>query len=139
MGHYIDTIVPILQALVIRSLLEFYLLFIVATLFNRDLNRGCLVFMFSLRFSRSKFLINYGGNFVYLKFFVHKFLRDLESSHFVFKITNSIVGNSLSRLLSHWRLFINRLLTSAFVLVNRIVLNKSNGLMIKCLITCLMN
>ena len=139
MGHYIDTIVPILQALVIRSLLEFYLLFIVATLFNRDLNRGCLVFMFSLRFSRSKFLINYGGNFVYLKFFVHKFLRDLESSHFAFKITNSIVGNSLSRLLSHWRLLINRLLTSAFVLVNRIVLNKSNGLMIKCLITCLMN
>ena len=29
-------------------------------LFNRDLNRGCLVYMFSLRF--------YGGNFVYVKF-----------------------------------------------------------------------
>ena len=26
--------------------------------FNRDLNRGCLVYMFSLRFSESKFLIN---------------------------------------------------------------------------------
>ena len=26
--------------------------------FNRDLNRGCLVYMFSLRFSGSKFLIN---------------------------------------------------------------------------------
>ena len=28
------------------------------SLFNRDLNRGCLVYMFSLRFSGSKFLIN---------------------------------------------------------------------------------
>ena len=27
-------------------------------LFNRDLNRGCLVYMFSLRFSGSKFLVN---------------------------------------------------------------------------------
>ena len=27
-------------------------------LLNRDLNRGCLVYMFSLRFSGSKFLIN---------------------------------------------------------------------------------
>ena len=27
-------------------------------LFNRDLNRGCLVYMFSWRFSGSKFLIN---------------------------------------------------------------------------------
>ena len=27
-------------------------------LFNRNLNRGCLVYMFSLRFSGSKFLIN---------------------------------------------------------------------------------
>ena len=27
-------------------------------LFNRDLNCGCLVYMFSLRFSGSKFLIN---------------------------------------------------------------------------------
>ena len=26
--------------------------------FNRDLNRGCLVYMFSLRFSGSKYLIN---------------------------------------------------------------------------------
>ena len=28
-------------------------------LFNRDLNRVCLVYMFSLRFSGSKFLINF--------------------------------------------------------------------------------
>ena len=27
-------------------------------LFNRDLNRGCLVYMFSLRFSGCKFSIN---------------------------------------------------------------------------------
>ena len=35
--------------------------------------------------------------------------------------------------------FINRLSTSVFVPVNEIVLNGSNGLMIKCLIVCLMN
>ena len=33
-------------------------LFNCLTLFNRDLNRGCLVSMFSLRFSGSKFFIN---------------------------------------------------------------------------------
>ena len=37
-------------------------------LFNRHLNRACLVYMFSLRF--------YGGNFVYVKFFrVSKIFR----------------------------------------------------------------
>ena len=30
----------------------------IALSFNRDLKRGCLVYMFSLRFSGSKFLIN---------------------------------------------------------------------------------
>ena len=45
-------------------------------LFNRDLNRGCLVYMFSLRFSGSKFLMNLGGNFVHVKFFcVRKIFR----------------------------------------------------------------
>ena len=39
----------------------------------------------------------------------------------------------LSGLLIHWRLLINRLLTSAFVPVNIIIFDKSNGLMIKCL------
>ena len=38
-------------------------------LFNRDLNRGCLVYMFSLRFSGSKFFINFSGNFVHVIFF----------------------------------------------------------------------
>ena len=31
---------------------------LVSSFLNRDLNRGCLVYMFSLRFSGSKFLIN---------------------------------------------------------------------------------
>ena len=45
-------------------------------LLNRDLNRGCLVYMFSLRFPGSKFLMNLGGNFVHVKFFcVRKIFR----------------------------------------------------------------
>ena len=51
--------------------------------FNRDLNRDCLVYMCSLRFSLSILLINLRRQFcirknffVYVKFFVHKFLRD---------------------------------------------------------------
>ena len=57
-------------------------------LFNRDLNRGCLVHMFSLRFSGSKF-------------FVNKSLRDLQSLQFVFKITISKMRNLCSRFLFH--------------------------------------
>ena len=38
-------------------------------LFNRDLNRGCLVHMFSLRFSGSKFLINSRRQFRVRKIF----------------------------------------------------------------------
>ena len=40
--------------------------------------RGCLVYMFSLRFS---------GSNLYVKFIVHKVFRDLQSFRFVFKIT----------------------------------------------------
>ena len=40
--------------------------------FNRDLNRGCLVYMFSLRFSGSKILINLRRQFVYVKFFCER-------------------------------------------------------------------
>ena len=36
---------------------------------NRDLNRGCLVYMFSLRFSGSKFLINLRRQFRVRKIF----------------------------------------------------------------------
>ena len=38
-------------------------------LFNRDLNRGCLVYMFSLRFSGSKFLVNLRRQFRVRKIF----------------------------------------------------------------------
>ena len=45
-------------------------------LFNRDLNRGCLVYMFSLRFSGSKFLINLRRQFRARKLFhVSKIFR----------------------------------------------------------------
>ena len=41
--------------------------------FNHDLNRGCLVYMFSLRFSGRKFLINLWQYFhVHKIFCVHK-------------------------------------------------------------------
>ena len=39
-------------------------------LFNRDLNRSCLVYMFSLRFLVSKFLIN-----LRRKFLIRKIVR----------------------------------------------------------------
>ena len=68
--------------------------------FNRDLNRGCLVYIFSLRFSGSKFLINLRRQFrvrkiffVYVKFFVHKVLRDSQSFHFAVKINISKMRN----------------------------------------------
>ena len=38
-------------------------------IFNRDLNRGCLVYMFSLRFSGSKILINLRRQFHVSKIF----------------------------------------------------------------------
>ena len=50
--------------------------------------------------------------YVYVKFFVYKILRSLQSFHFVFKIIISKVRNSWSRLLFHKDLLINRLLTS---------------------------
>ena len=37
--------------------------------FNRNLNRGCLVYMFSLRFSGGKFLINLRRQFRVRKIF----------------------------------------------------------------------
>ena len=45
--------------------------------FNRDLNRGCLVYKFSLRFSGSKFLINLRRQFRARKkfFLARKFFR----------------------------------------------------------------
>ena len=53
-------------------------------LFNGHLNRGCLVYMFSLRFQEVNIWYTYGGNFVYVTFshdgnFVHKFLRKFQN------------------------------------------------------------
>ena len=70
-------------------------------LFNRDLNRGCLVYMFSLHFSGSKFLINLRRQFRVRKICFTHCLRDLQSFHFVFKITILIMRNLCSRLLFH--------------------------------------
>ena len=42
-------------------------------LFNRDINRGCLVSMLSLRFLGSKFLINLRRQFCVRKIFLIKF------------------------------------------------------------------
>ena len=39
------------------------------SLFNRDLNRGCLVYMFLCVFQEVNFWKIYGGNFVYVEFF----------------------------------------------------------------------
>ena len=46
-----------------------FLLLLVPGLFSRDLNRGCLVYMFSLRFSGSKFSINLRRQFRVRKIF----------------------------------------------------------------------
>ena len=48
-------------------------------LFNRDLNRTCLVYMISFRFSGSKFLIN-----LRWQFRERKILRDLLPFYFAF-------------------------------------------------------
>ena len=47
----------------------FFLITLSYSSFNRDLNRGCSIYMFSLPFPGSKFLIIYDGNFVYVKYF----------------------------------------------------------------------
>ena len=60
--------------------------------------------MFSFRSSVSKFLINLRQQFrvhklflcIYVKHFVHKFLWDLQSFHFVFRITLSKMRKLLS-------------------------------------------
>ena len=108
-------------------------------LFSRDLNRSCLVFRNSLRFSGSKFLINLRRqfrvckSFSCTKIFSTQVFRELQPFHFLFKITISKMLNLCSRLRFHYNLLINRLLTSVFVLVNGIIFNRSNGLVIKSL------
>ena len=74
--------------------------------FNRDLNCVCLIYMFSLRFSGSKFFINLRRQFpvrkilsVYVKFFLRKVSRGLQSFHFMFKIHISKMRNFCCQLL----------------------------------------
>ena len=108
-----------------------------AWLFNRDLNRGCLVCMFSLRFSGSKFLINLRQQFYVRKIFfrVRKIFRTQFFAGFaVFSLSLKLrFRKCISYILMfyvHWNLLIKRLLKSAFVLVNGIAFNRSNALMI---------
>ena len=99
-NKYLPLIIPVPQNVMVKNLILIQ--------FNRDLSRGCLVYMFSLRFSGSKFLINLRWKFrvhkiffVYVKFFGHKISRDLQSFHFVFKITISKIRDLCCRLLFH--------------------------------------
>ena len=59
----IENIFGSLKWFFIRKTLRWFLFF------NRDLNRGCLVYMFTLRFSGSKFLINLQQQFRARKIF----------------------------------------------------------------------
>ena len=88
-------------------------------------NRGCLVYMFSLCFSGSKFLLNLRRQFRVRKIFLYTRFCGIYALFIlcVFKITISKMRNLSCRSL----LFINTLSTSPFVLVNGIVL-------VKCLI-----
>ena len=106
--------------------------------FNRDLNRGCLVYMFSLRFSGSKFLINLRRQFCVRKIFRAQvfagFACILCLKLLYRKCVTYAVGCCFIKTCS-----INTLLTSVFLLVKGIVFSRSNGLTIQCLIACLMN
>ena len=106
--------------------------------FNRDLNRGCLVYAFSLRFSGRKFWINLRRQFRVRKIFSctyifsnTRFLRDLQPFYFVFKITISNMRKLCSTILLKF--------AHEQVVNNGIVFSRSNGLIIQCLIAYLMN
>ena len=100
-------------------------------LFNHDFNRGCLAYMFSLRFSGSKFLLNLRPQFSVRKIFsqmdnfpVHKFWRDLQFFHFMFKIIISKMRDLCSRLLFYIKT------RSLIFCYSGIVFSRSNGLII---------
>ena len=84
---------------------QFYFLIPAASLihsvesFNHDLNRVCLVHMFSSRFSGNKFLINLQRQFRVRKIFRAQVFAGFANFHFVFKINISKTRNSCSRLL----------------------------------------
>ena len=93
-------------------------------------------FVFSIAIFQSEDFFVYVNFFVYVIFFVHNFLRDLQSFHFVFKITipkTYVLGCSFIK---------------TYSLTEQVVTNKGfcssqwnciTGLIIKCLIACLMN
>ena len=56
--------------------------------FHRDLNRGCLTYLLSLRFSVSKrkFFINLQQQFCVREIFRTQILRNLQSLHFLKKL-----------------------------------------------------
>ena len=93
--------------------------------------------MFSLRFSESKFLITFFRvrKIFHVEFFAGftVFLFCIYLKLLFRKCVTSAVGCSFINLLN------NRLLTSAFVLVNGKIFIRSNDLTIQCLIACLMN
>ena len=70
-----------------------HVVFVPVFFLNGVLNRGCLVFMFSLHFSGSKLLINLRRQFRVRKICVREilftqcFCTDLQYFHFVFRIT----------------------------------------------------
>ena len=76
-------------------------------LFNRYLNRGSLVYMFSLSFSGSKFLINLRRkfcvrkNFSCTQNFSYTSFCAIYSIHFVFKTTIPKKRNLVFRLIFH--------------------------------------
>ena len=70
---------------------------------------------------------------MYVKIFYTSVSGICSFFHFEFKITISKMRNLCSRLLFHQNF--HRLLTSVFVLVNRILVNRTNGLMIKFLMS----
>ena len=86
--------------------------------------------MLSLRFSGSKFLVDLRWQFRVRKNFFTQVLAGF-AVFSLFKITISKMRNLCSRLLFHQNF--NRLLTSVFVLVDRMLVIRSNGLMIKFL------
>ena len=97
--YYALAPIKILFVLVVVVAIVVVLFVVDIHIFNRDLNRGCLVYMFSLRFSGSKFLIYLRRQFRVRKIFRTQGLRDLQSFHFVFKITISKMRNLSCRLL----------------------------------------
>ena len=105
---------------------------LIKNLFNRDLNRWCLVYKFSLRFSGSKLLINLRRQFQVRQIFSCTLNFSCTSfrgicMQFVFKTTIPKMRNLCCRLLFYQNLLINTLLTSVFVLVNGIVFSRLNG------------